>query len=152
MWQTTLQCLTGQKNGNEFVFPSTGRNSSPTPVITIFISGLKSRVLKLSFLSLKIIVKSGLEFILKLTEPGLAAQQVSLKGLGQFQINSRPLFTIICKLKNDNFKTREFSPLIERVLAVLALLSSQHIPSRPLFPIAVQILHDSVYHQSVWST
>ena len=40
-----------------------------TPVITLFISGLKSRVLKLSFLSLKMIVKSGLEFILKLTEP-----------------------------------------------------------------------------------
>ena len=28
-----------------------------------------------------------------------------------FKINSRPL-----KLKNDNFKTRDFSPLIERVL------------------------------------
>ena len=28
-----------------------------------------------------------------------------------------PLFTIIFKLKNDNFKTRDFSPLIERVLA-----------------------------------
>ena len=34
-----------------------------------------------------------------------------------FKINSRPLFTIILKLKNDNFKTRDFSPLIERVLA-----------------------------------
>ena len=34
-----------------------------------------------------------------------------------FKINSRPLFTIIFKLKNDNFKTRDFSPLIERVLA-----------------------------------
>ena len=33
-----------------------------------------------------------------------------------FKINSRPLFTIIFKLKNDNFKTRDFSPLIERVL------------------------------------
>ena len=40
-----------------------------TPVITLFISGLKSRVLKLSFLSLKMTVKSGLEFILKFTEP-----------------------------------------------------------------------------------
>ena len=40
-----------------------------TPVITLFISGLKSRVMKLSFLSLKMMVKSGLEFILKLTEP-----------------------------------------------------------------------------------
>ena len=34
-----------------------------------------------------------------------------------FKINSRPLFTIIVKLKNDNFKTRDFGPLIERVLA-----------------------------------
>ena len=31
-----------------------------------------------------------------------------------FKINSRPLFIIIFKLKNDNFKTRDFSPLIER--------------------------------------
>ena len=30
-----------------------------------------------------------------------------------FKINSRPFF----KLKNYNFKTRDFSPLIERVLA-----------------------------------
>ena len=34
-----------------------------------------------------------------------------------FKINSGPLFTIIFKLKKDNFKTRDFSPLIERVLA-----------------------------------
>ena len=34
-----------------------------------------------------------------------------------FKINSRPLFTIIFKLKNNNFKTQDFSPLIERVLA-----------------------------------
>ena len=34
-----------------------------------------------------------------------------------FKINSRPFFTIIFKLKNDNFKTLDFSPLIERVLA-----------------------------------
>ena len=40
----------------------------PTPVITLFISELKSRVLKLSFLSLEMMVKSGLEFIFKLTE------------------------------------------------------------------------------------
>ena len=39
-----------------------------TPVITVFISRLKSRVLKSSFLILKMMVKSGLEFILKLTE------------------------------------------------------------------------------------
>ena len=42
----------------------------------------------------------------------------TLKGLGELQNKkSRPLFTIIFKLTNDNFKTRYFSPLIERVLA-----------------------------------
>ena len=40
-----------------------------TPVRTNSISGLKSRVMKIPFLSLKMMVKSGLEFILKLTEP-----------------------------------------------------------------------------------
>ena len=40
-----------------------------TPARTHSISGLKSRVLKLTFSSLKMMVKSGLEFILKLTEP-----------------------------------------------------------------------------------
>ena len=30
---------------------------------------------------------------------------------------SRPFFIIIFQLKNGNFKTRDFSPLIERVLA-----------------------------------
>ena len=34
-----------------------------------------------------------------------------------FKINSSSLFTIIFKLKNDDFKPRDFSPLIERVLA-----------------------------------
>ena len=33
-----------------------------------------------------------------------------------FKINSRPLFTIIFKLKYDNFMTRDFSPLIKRVI------------------------------------
>ena len=106
-----------------------------TPVITLFISGLKSRVLKLSFLSLKMMVKSGLEFILKLTEPlqryllscqansanlgryFCTGQQQLWRGSVNFKINSRPLFTIIFKLKNGNFMTRDFSPLIKRVLA-----------------------------------
>ena len=105
-----------------------------TPVITLFISRLKSRVLKLSFLSLKMMVKSGLEFILKLTEPlqscccpvekclprmaELAWQlcRYLWRGFVNFKINSIPLFTIISKLKNDNFMTRDFSPLIEWVL------------------------------------
>ena len=38
-------------------------------VKTLSISGLKSRVLKLLILSLKMMVKSGLEFILKFTQP-----------------------------------------------------------------------------------
>ena len=106
-----------------------------TPVRTHSISGLKSRVMKLSFLSLKMMVKSGLEFILKLTEPlqryllscqansanlgkyFCTGQQQLWRGSVNFKINFRPLFTIIFKLKNDNFKTRDFSPLIERVLA-----------------------------------
>ena len=79
-------------------------------------------------------VKSGLEFILKFTEPlqryllscqaNLAilgryfctGQQQVWRGSVNFKINSRPLFTIIFKLKNDNSKTRDFNPPIERVL------------------------------------
>ena len=106
-----------------------------TPARTHSISRLKSRVLKLTFLSLKMMVKSGLEFILKLTEPlqscccpvqknlpsrAELAWQVSRylwRGSVNFKINSRPLFTIIFKTKNVNVKTRDFSPLIEWVLA-----------------------------------
>ena len=40
-----------------------------TPARTHSISGLKYRVLKLTFLALKMTAKSGLEFILKFTEP-----------------------------------------------------------------------------------
>ena len=40
-----------------------------TPARTHSISGLKFRVSKLTFSCLKMMVKSGLEFILKLTEP-----------------------------------------------------------------------------------
>ena len=39
-----------------------------------------------------------------------------------FKINSRALLTIIFKLKNVNFKTRDFSPLIEWVLAGVGTL------------------------------
>ena len=38
-------------------------------------------------------------------------------GSVDFKKKSRPFFIIIFKLKNGNFKTRDFSPLIERVLA-----------------------------------
>ena len=41
-----------------------------------------------------------------------------------FRINSRPVFTIIVKLKINNFKTRDFSPLIERVLAGVIYVST----------------------------
>ena len=44
-------------------------------------------------------------------------QQQLWRGSVNFKINSRPLFTIIFKLKNRNFMTRDFSPLIKRVLA-----------------------------------
>ena len=106
-----------------------------TPARTHSKSRLKSRVLKLTFFSLKMMVKSGLEFILKLTEPlqscccpvqknlpsrAELAWQVSRylwRGSVNFKINSRPLFTIIFKLKNVNFRTRDFSPLIPRVLS-----------------------------------
>ena len=37
-------------------------------------------------------------------------------------MNSRPLCTIIFKLKNDNFKTRDFSPLIKRVITGVCLV------------------------------
>ena len=58
-----------------------------TPVRTHSISGLKSRVMKLSILSLKILVKSGLEFILKLIEPlqrYLLSCQANSANLGRY--------------------------------------------------------------------
>ena len=118
-----------------------------TPVITLFISGLKSRVLILSFLSLKMMVKSGLEFILKLTEPlqscccpvqkflprmAELTWQLSRylwRGSVNFKINSRPIFTVIFKPKNDDFMTRDFSPLIEWVLTGVALITSDFYTS-----------------------
>ena len=50
--------------------------SYATPVRTLSISGLKSRVMKRPFFSLKMMIKSGLEFILKLTEPRVSVQGV----------------------------------------------------------------------------
>ena len=58
-----------------------------------------------------------------------------MKGLGGFQKKSRPFFTIIkcLKFKNGNFKTRDFSPLIERVLAgVLTELKEMDLDSSGL--------------------
>ena len=81
-------------------------------------------------------VKSGLDFfILKFTKPlqscccpvpknlpiraelAWQVRRYLWRGSVNFKINSRPLFTIIFKAKNVNFKTRDFSPLIEWVLA-----------------------------------
>ena len=82
------------------------------PCRTLSISGQKSRVLKLSFLRLQMMVKSDLEFILKFTKPLqryllnklldqfshswqilLPWAAATLKGLGEFQNKmSRPSF------------------------------------------------------------
>ena len=49
---------------------------------------------------------------------GLAGQQLSLKGLAEFQNKKNPdHFSPSFLSQNDDFKTRDFSPLIERVLA-----------------------------------
>ena len=97
-----------------------------TPARTHSISGLKSRVMKSTFLTLKRIVKRGLEFILKFTEPlqrylltcqANSAQLGRFFGTGQQQLwrgsvdfkikNSRLLFTIIlsqkCKFQDSRF-------------------------------------------------
>ena len=70
-------------------------------------------------------MKNDLEFfILKFTEPSdknlpsraelvLQVSRYLLRGSVNFKINSRPLFTIIFKLKNVDFKTRDFSSPIE---------------------------------------
>ena len=47
-----------------------------------------------------------------------------------FKINSRPLFAIKFKLKNDNFMTRDFSPLIERVLTGVPYLIDEEISKK----------------------
>ena len=103
-----------------------------TPARTHSISGLKSWVLKLTFLALK--KWSGIYFEIHRAPSELPAslpgqfsptgqiffctgQQQLWRGSVNFKINSRPLFTIIFKLKNVNVKTQDFSPLIEWVLA-----------------------------------
>ena len=139
-----------------------------TPARTLSISGLKSRVLKLSFLSLKMMVKSGLEFILKFTEPlqryllscqansailgwyFCTGQQQLWRGSVNFKINSRPLFTVIFKLKNDIFKTRDFSLLIERVLAgVFSDGGSSGLPLPPWSRLILNCKYFSVKWQMI---
>ena len=58
-----------------------------TPARTHSIRGIKSRDYKLTFLALKMIVKSGLEFILKFTQPlqrQILACQTNSALLGRF--------------------------------------------------------------------
>ena len=97
-----------------------------TPSRTHSISGLKSQVLKLTFLALKMMVKSGLKFILKFIEPLQrylltcqankalmgrffgTGQQQRWRGSVNFKIKpSRPLFTTIlsqkCKFQDSRF-------------------------------------------------
>ena len=110
---TTVHQILILNNRSHAIWYSDFSLSDSTPVRTHSISGLKSRVMKLSFLSLKMMVKSGLEFILKLTEPlqryllscqansailgryFCTGQQQLWRGSVNFKINSRPLFTII---------------------------------------------------------
>ena len=72
-----------------------------TPARYYFIIGLKSRVLKSTFLKKNHISRICLESV-------------------DFKKKSRPFFIIFFKLKNGNYKTRDFSPLIEKVLAGVA--------------------------------
>ena len=46
-----------------------------------------------------------------------------------FKKKSRPFFIIIFKLKNGNFKTQDFSPLIEIVLAGVGCQLFSHLTS-----------------------
>ena len=53
--------------------------------------------------------------------PGsLAGIYEGARSISKKKKNSRPLFTVIFNLKNENFKTRDFSPLIVSKLRVLA--------------------------------
>ena len=44
-----------------------------------------------------------------------------------FKKKSRPFFIIIFKLQNCNFKTQDFSPIIERVLAGMRWCDGQSV-------------------------
>ena len=67
--QVNLETDQQKSQQSNFCQISKSQMTPETPARTHSISGLKSRVLKLTFFSLKMMVKSGLEFILKLTEP-----------------------------------------------------------------------------------
>ena len=76
------------------------------------------------------------------------AQQVSRylwRGLVNFKIDFRPLFTIIFKLKNDNFKTRDFNALIERVLAGVTLCADKlYVYNSPNFSLLLHPCDQSI--------
>ena len=59
------------------------------------------------------------KFLPRLAELAWQLSRYLWRGSVNFKINSIPLFTIIFKLKNGNFMTRDFSLLIERVLTEL---------------------------------
>ena len=63
------------------------------------------------------------KYLPRMAELAMQLSRYLWRGLGNFKINSRPLFTFIFKLKNDNFKTWDFSPLIERVIAGVYLVA-----------------------------
>ena len=73
------------------------------------------------------------KYLSRMAELAWQLSRYLLRGSVNFKINSRPLFTIIFILKNYNFKTRDFSPLIERVLAgVLTELKEMDLDSSGL--------------------
>ena len=76
-------------------------------------------------------VKSGLDFfILKFSEPLqrylLTWAAATLKGLGNFKIKSLDHFLPSFLSKNGDFKTRDFSPLIKRVLTGVSDVSKSY--------------------------
>ena len=72
----------------------------------------------------------------RMTELAWQLSRYLWRGSVNFKINSRPLFTIIFKLKNDNLKTRDFSPLIKRAITgvwyFIASLIAKSLPKNIL--------------------
>ena len=127
-------------------------------------SGLKSRVLKLQFFNLKMIMKNGLDIFLKSNEPlqryllrclansaflgrfFCSGQQLLWRGLVNFKIrNSRHIRDMyMIYFKNVDCKTRDFSPLIKKVLAGVEILCWQNVKK-------IKIDTRNVCHQKLWS-
>ena len=77
---------------------------------------MKSQVLELSFLSLKMIVKSGLEFILKFTEPLQVEIPASLPG--QFSPTGQIFWHWAAATRLVNFKIKNSRPLFAIIFAI----------------------------------